>query len=66
LRFRQSFLGRVLSAVSLAKEEEMGESVALTENYIHVRISGPRVPPNRLMDVRIDDVRPEGVWGAPA
>jgi threonylcarbamoyladenosine tRNA methylthiotransferase MtaB len=66
LRFRKGFLGRVLPAVSLAKEEAMGESVALTENYIHVRLSGPRVPPNRLIDVRIDEVRPEGVWGAPS
>ena len=37
----------------------MGESVALTENYIHARIAGQHVPPNRLIHIRIDEVRPE-------
>jgi len=62
LAFRQRFIGQVLPAISLAKEEKMGESVALTENYIHARIAGPAVAPNRLIDIRIDEVRPEGTW----
>jgi threonylcarbamoyladenosine tRNA methylthiotransferase MtaB len=59
LEFRRRFLGQSLPAISLAKEEAMGESVALTENYIHARIASPRVPPNRLIHIRIDEVRPE-------
>ena len=59
LEFRRRFLGRSLPAISLAKEEAVGESVALTENYIHARIAGPRVPPNRLIHICIDQVRPE-------
>ncbi len=60
LEFRRRFLGRVVPAISLAKEEEMGRSVALTENYIHARLAGPAIPPNRLINIRIDEVRPEG------
>jgi threonylcarbamoyladenosine tRNA methylthiotransferase MtaB len=62
LSFRRRFVEQVLPAISLAKEEEMGESVALTENYIHARIAGPAVAPNRLINIRIDEVRPEGTW----
>jgi threonylcarbamoyladenosine tRNA methylthiotransferase MtaB len=59
LAFRQRFVGQVLPAISLAIEEKMGESVALTGNYIHARITGSPVPANRLMDIRIEEVRPE-------
>ena len=59
LEFRRRFLGQTLPAVSLAKEEDLGESVALTDNYIHVSVSGPAVIPNRLIHVRIDEVRPD-------
>jgi len=54
--FRRRFLGRVLSAVTLAKEEELGTSVALTENYIHARIPSGSCPPNRLVNLRIEEV----------
>jgi len=57
LEFRRRFLGQTLPAVSLAKEEELGESVALTDNYIHVSVAGSAVIPNRLIQVRIDEVR---------
>jgi tRNA A37 methylthiotransferase MiaB len=57
LAFRQRFVGRILPAISLAKEEEMGESVVLTENYIHARISGPAISPNRLIHIQIDEAR---------
>jgi threonylcarbamoyladenosine tRNA methylthiotransferase MtaB len=56
--FRRRFAGQVLPAVSLDVEEEMGGSVALTENYIHARIAGPAVPSNRLIRIRIDEVLP--------
>jgi threonylcarbamoyladenosine tRNA methylthiotransferase MtaB len=60
LAFRRRFVDRVLPALTLAEEEEMGESAVLTENYIHARIAGLKIPPNRLVDVRIADVRLEG------
>ena len=56
-QFRRRFLGQILPAVSLAKEEELGESIALTGNYIHVSVAGSAVIPNRLIQVRIDEVR---------
>jgi len=59
LAFRLRLTDRVLPALTLAEEEGMGESVVLTENYIHARIAGLKVPPNRLVDVRIVDVQPE-------
>ncbi len=65
LEFRRSFLGRNLPAITLAKEEGMGESVVLTENYIHARTSIRALPPNRLIRVRIEDVRSETTLALP-
>jgi threonylcarbamoyladenosine tRNA methylthiotransferase MtaB len=57
LSFRAGFVGRILKGITLAKEEEFGEAVVLTENYIHTRVSGPMPHPNRLVKVRIDEVQ---------
>jgi threonylcarbamoyladenosine tRNA methylthiotransferase MtaB len=59
LSFRKSFTGKVLPAITLAKEEELGASLVLTGNYIHARVPQISVPPNRLVNVRIGDVRPD-------
>ncbi len=57
LAFRRRFLGKVLPAITLAKEEDLGAGVVLTGNYIHARVPRLMVPPNRLVNVRIEDVR---------
>jgi threonylcarbamoyladenosine tRNA methylthiotransferase MtaB len=59
LLFRRQFLGRVLSAITLAKEEDLGSAVVLTGNYIHARVPGLSVPPNCLVEIRIDAIRPD-------
>jgi len=59
LAYRKRFLGKKLPAISLSKEEGEGESVALTDNYIHTRIAGKKVPPNQLIDIRIVQVDPD-------
>jgi threonylcarbamoyladenosine tRNA methylthiotransferase MtaB len=59
LSFRRRFLGRILPAITLAKEEDLGSSVALTGNYIHARVPGLSIPSNHLLEVRIDDVQPD-------
>jgi hypothetical protein len=41
----------------------MGESVVLTENYIHARVRGLRMPPNWLVQIRIDEVEGDAMWG---
>jgi threonylcarbamoyladenosine tRNA methylthiotransferase MtaB len=64
LAFRQRFLGKILPAITLSKEEEMGEFVVLTENYIHARLRGKRVPPNQLVEILIEEVRPEATWAS--
>jgi threonylcarbamoyladenosine tRNA methylthiotransferase MtaB len=58
LKFRRSLIGRELSAITLAGEEKMGDSMVLTGNYIHARVAGP-VDPNQLVSVRILDVSDE-------
>jgi len=55
LAFRRSFIGQELKGITLAKEEEMGECVVLTENYIHARVARQGLVPNRLVTVRIDE-----------
>ena len=59
LAFRQRFLGKVLPAITLSEEEDLGSAVVLTSNYIHARVPGLSVPPNQLVEARIDDVQPE-------
>ena len=59
LAFRKRFLGQALAAITLSREERLGTSLALTGNYIHARIPGLSVPPNRLIDIRIEDVGPD-------
>jgi len=59
LEFRRRFLGRSLPAITLSKEDTEDEPVVLTHNFIHARVSGLSVPPNRFVDVRIEEVRGE-------
>ncbi len=60
--FRRRFEGRVLPALTLSKDEEMGESVVLTENYIHAVVASNRIPPNRLISVSIDRAEPDRTY----
>ena len=62
--FRRSFLGRVLPALSLSKEEEAGEFVALTDNYIPVCMPRMPVPPNRLIEIQVREVERDATYGA--
>jgi len=36
----------------------------LTENYIHVRMPGMRVPPNRLIEIHVCKVQRDATYGA--
>ena len=56
LAFRQRFLGRVLPAITLAREEDLGASVVLTSNYIHAHIPDLSLPPNRLLHIRLESI----------
>jgi threonylcarbamoyladenosine tRNA methylthiotransferase MtaB len=62
--FRRQFIGRILSAITLSKDENMGESVVLTGNYIHATVSGLAAPPNTLVNIRIDDVRSDATYAS--
>lgn len=64
LAFRRAFAGQVLPALTLAREEELGESVILTDNYIHARVAAHDRGPNRLVQGRIDEVRRDGTWAS--
>jgi threonylcarbamoyladenosine tRNA methylthiotransferase MtaB len=59
LEFRRRFIGKILPAITLSHAEDLGDSVVLTGNYIHARVPGLTVPPNRLVDIRIESVQPE-------
>jgi threonylcarbamoyladenosine tRNA methylthiotransferase MtaB len=63
LEFRRQFMGKVLPAITLAKEEDFGTSMVLTSNYIHVRVPDLTIPPNRLVDIRIEEVLPAATYG---
>jgi threonylcarbamoyladenosine tRNA methylthiotransferase MtaB len=61
--FRERFAGQVLPGIGLARAEEMGESVVLTDNYISVLTRSDHFQPNRLVKTRIDEVRSNETWG---
>ncbi len=58
LAFRKQFIGRTLPGITLSKEEEQGTFVVLTGNYIHAKVPAHNVAPNRLVTIRIEDVKP--------
>lgn len=58
--FRRRYIGRVLPAITLSREEEQGSSIVLTGNYIHAKVSAHSLPPNRLVEVRIEEVKTDG------
>ena len=62
LAFRRQFAGREQLALTLSVEEDMGESIVLTDNYIHARVTQLRMPSNRLVRVRIDRVTPDATF----
>ena len=62
LFFRRQFLCRILPAITLSNEEEQGSSTVLTGNYIHAKVSAHSVPPNRLVNVCIEDVTRSGTF----
>jgi threonylcarbamoyladenosine tRNA methylthiotransferase MtaB len=62
LAFRRRFVGKVLPAITLAKEENEAATRVLTDNYIHASVPALSVPPNRLVEIRIRDVRPEATF----
>jgi threonylcarbamoyladenosine tRNA methylthiotransferase MtaB len=62
--FRRQFIGRTLSAITLSKDENMGDSVVLTGNYIHAHVSGLAAPPNVFVNIRIDDVRSDATYAS--
>jgi threonylcarbamoyladenosine tRNA methylthiotransferase MtaB len=55
LAFRESMVGRTISAVTLAET-----GIALTENYLKVELAAPRSP-GSLVDLRIAGVTPAGL-----
>jgi len=64
LSFRRRFISQVLPAITLSHEEDLGTSLVLTGNYIHARVPGLSAPPNRLVDIRIEEVRPEATYAS--
>jgi threonylcarbamoyladenosine tRNA methylthiotransferase MtaB len=62
--FRRQFIGRILSAITLSKDENMGDSIVLTGNYIHAHVSRLAALPNVFVNIRIDDVRPDATYAS--
>ncbi len=60
LAFRQSMVGRTLSAVTLHDP-----GIALSDNYLKVRLAQPREP-NRILDIKIGSVGEGSVDESPA
>ena len=64
LEFRRRFLGRILPAITLSREESEGEPVILTHNFIHARVPGLSVPPNSFVDIKIEEICGGSTFGS--
>jgi threonylcarbamoyladenosine tRNA methylthiotransferase MtaB len=68
-RKRQTFLqaqvGRKLSAITL-HQSEAGARVALSSNYLRIVLPGSNLPPNSLLDIRVERVQQGLLFGFPA
>jgi threonylcarbamoyladenosine tRNA methylthiotransferase MtaB len=64
IAFRRRFVGQVLPGITISREENLGTSLALTGNYIHARIPELSVPPNRLVNIRIEEVLAEATYAS--
>jgi threonylcarbamoyladenosine tRNA methylthiotransferase MtaB len=65
LRFRQSFVGRSLSVITLntpESEHQQGFTRALTDNFLSVQLAG-RYPANQVLRATISAVQTEGLTG---
>ena len=59
--FRQSFIGRTLPAITLARTSDAGTE-ALTDNYLKVQLNSD-VEPNRWIQVHVDALTAPGLSG---
>jgi len=64
IAFRRRFVGQVLPGLTISREENLGTSLVLTGNYIHARVPGLSVPPNRLVNIRIEEVLAEATYAS--
>lgn len=64
LAFRRRMVGRTLPAITLASEKRDGSAGVVTDNYISARVPDLRLPPNRLVTVRIIEAGPESTTAA--
>lgn len=55
LAFRRGQVGRSLSVITLF------DGTALSDNYLKVHITGPPLPPNQLLEVRVTGVMEDGL-----
>ena len=61
LQFRKAFVGRVLSAITLAEVEVGGNRQALSSNYLKANLSNAEVQPNELVEVLVKGCTSDGV-----
>ena len=62
-RFRESFVGRTIEAITLACHRD-GHTEALSDNYLKVHIAGEHAP-NQWMKVCVVDISSEGLLAIP-
>jgi threonylcarbamoyladenosine tRNA methylthiotransferase MtaB len=62
--FMQRQVGHVLSALTLNEAHPAG-TVALSSNYLKITLPETRVPPNQLIDIRIDRADEDCLAGRP-
>lgn len=65
LAFRQGFVGRTLSAVTIDADKTRASTGAVTDNFLKLSLNSV-IAPNRLVPARITGLSGEGLLGSPA
>ena len=61
LQFRNSFVDKTISVITLGQEVEGRAGEALSSNYLKVGISGGNVRPNEILEVKVDGLSSAGL-----
>lgn len=55
-KFQQEMIGKTLSVITLERGDERGVE-AMSDNFLEVKIAGATLEANRMVDVKIEDIR---------
>jgi tRNA A37 methylthiotransferase MiaB len=63
LQFRRSFLGKILSVITLEKEGQNAGVEAVSSNYLKVEVPAQGITSNQMLQVQVTEITENGLRG---